>query len=526
MTRARDLARWVVAATAWAAAGGASAAGGGSSGAEFLRVGLGTRPAAMGESFTGLADDVTAAVWNPAGLGQLETAQLTGMHLAYLADTSYEFVAGSMPVESLGGSFALSLAYVNVPPFDSTGGVAAAKATAADGVAAVSFGGSMKALATGEPELDNLYYGVSGKVIYRSLGGYAPAGGSPQTYSAIGGAADVGFLYRIAPDLTAGVSVLNVGTPITFLGDAADALPMTVRGGFGWRAYDTEAVRATVLADVAKPVDPDGGTFLAPTWGGVGAEVVVSDLIALRAGFRQGPDGARPVGGAGFALGGVSVDYAFVPLGDFGNAHRFGLTWKPGGGRAKPLPPVAELRADPLPQGRVAVRWAAQPKAVGYVVDLKRPGAGYKRLTPKPRTAPELSMRGLKPGGEYEFRVLAVDGHGREGEPADLAFTPPAPVPAVAAKLPAPRSFAVTPVVGPGRRAHVQWIPVEGASGYKVYWRKAGGHWKPLFKVPTQRTSFGLRGLPAGRNQFTVAAVSPEGKLGTGCRPLSVAIAR
>src|SRR5438034_445996 len=64
----------------------ALASGGGSSGAEFLRVGMGARPAALGENFTGLADDVTTAVWNPAGLGQLDHVEISGMGLSYLAD--------------------------------------------------------------------------------------------------------------------------------------------------------------------------------------------------------------------------------------------------------------------------------------------------------------------------------------------------------------------------------------------------------------------------------------------------------
>ena len=109
--------------------------------------------------------------------------------------------------------------------------------------------------------------------MYRSLGGYTPMGGAPQSNSAVGAAADLGFLYRATETLTLGLSCMNLGTPMTFLKDEADAMPMTVRAGVGWRAYDHEAFRATVVADVAKPVDPDGGAFTAGTWGGAGVEV-------------------------------------------------------------------------------------------------------------------------------------------------------------------------------------------------------------------------------------------------------------
>src|SRR5207302_10246043 len=53
----------------------------GTSGAAFLKIGPGARPAAMGEAFTGVADDIHAIYWNPAGLATLRSPELTGMHM-------------------------------------------------------------------------------------------------------------------------------------------------------------------------------------------------------------------------------------------------------------------------------------------------------------------------------------------------------------------------------------------------------------------------------------------------------------
>jgi len=53
-------------------AGGAYAGG-------FALSGVGSKAIAMGGAFRGLADDWSAAYWNPAGLTQLEESQLTGM---------------------------------------------------------------------------------------------------------------------------------------------------------------------------------------------------------------------------------------------------------------------------------------------------------------------------------------------------------------------------------------------------------------------------------------------------------------
>ncbi len=40
------------------------ALGGGTSNADFLKIGVGARPEAMGEAFIGVADDANAVFWN------------------------------------------------------------------------------------------------------------------------------------------------------------------------------------------------------------------------------------------------------------------------------------------------------------------------------------------------------------------------------------------------------------------------------------------------------------------------------
>ena len=47
----------------------------GSHAAEFLSHGVGARALGMGSSFVSIADDATAAYWNPAGLVQIPTAR-------------------------------------------------------------------------------------------------------------------------------------------------------------------------------------------------------------------------------------------------------------------------------------------------------------------------------------------------------------------------------------------------------------------------------------------------------------------
>src|ERR1035438_3781461 len=83
--------------TAWAANNNV-----GTSGAEFLKIGPGARPVGMGEAFTGVADDIHAIYWNPAGLGTLKNAEITGMHMQYFQSIQYEFAAFAYPTRDHG----------------------------------------------------------------------------------------------------------------------------------------------------------------------------------------------------------------------------------------------------------------------------------------------------------------------------------------------------------------------------------------------------------------------------------------
>src|SRR6185503_1676844 len=48
--------------------------------AAFLSRGAGARPMSMGEAYTAVADDASAASWNPAGLGQLDSLSAVAMY--------------------------------------------------------------------------------------------------------------------------------------------------------------------------------------------------------------------------------------------------------------------------------------------------------------------------------------------------------------------------------------------------------------------------------------------------------------
>ena len=94
---------------------------------EFLRIGVGARALGMGSAFVGLADDGTAAYWNPAGLATLGERQLTYMHAEQFGSiVQYDFLSYVMPVGSPGKprqSIGVSLVRLGVSDIPDTRGL-------------------------------------------------------------------------------------------------------------------------------------------------------------------------------------------------------------------------------------------------------------------------------------------------------------------------------------------------------------------------------------------------------------------
>lgn len=77
---------------------------------------VGARALAMGGAFTGLADDVSAAYWNPAALAYLDGKDLTWMHTASNRESAnvQDYLSCAVP---LAESSAAGLSYLDYRPF-------------------------------------------------------------------------------------------------------------------------------------------------------------------------------------------------------------------------------------------------------------------------------------------------------------------------------------------------------------------------------------------------------------------------
>src|SRR5690349_12762060 len=74
----------------------------GTTAANFLKLGAGPRAVAMGDAQVGVADDVYATYWNPAGLAQLQNREVGFTQTQYVQDIQSEYAAYAHPIPKVG----------------------------------------------------------------------------------------------------------------------------------------------------------------------------------------------------------------------------------------------------------------------------------------------------------------------------------------------------------------------------------------------------------------------------------------
>jgi hypothetical protein len=276
----------------------------GTTAADFLKMGAGARAAAMGEAYSSVSNDVTAGYWNPAGLSQIESAEVAMMHNAALVDTQYQYVGGALPTEN--GALGASLQRMDYDTIDAYDALDAKQGSFDASSLAINLTYSKKISET-------LNAGVTGKLIQESL----------EAEKASGFGADFGLLMK-RERVNLSAVIQHLGTGLEFVQEK-QSLPTTIRLGASTRFLEE---KLTVAADL---VQAKGADMMVNT----GAEYRLSETITLRGGYRLTPGADFAVGGLtgltgglGLNLGQFSIDYAMMPFGDLGNTHRVSLLFR------------------------------------------------------------------------------------------------------------------------------------------------------------------------------------------------------
>lgn len=279
----------------------------GTSGAQFLNVPVFARSAALGEAYTGFADDAGVLDFNPAGIGNIYVNEIWLSHLSYFGDTSMQSLYAAVPYRDF--VLGASGKYHNTPD----------KEIDIDGIERGSFNDTdmmiMPALAYKiKPDFS---VGVGVKAISQKL--------KDKKTGSI--AADIGVYYRFfLQKVAVGASIVNIGRDVRF-SDESDPLPLAFRVGGSW-----EMVPRTIL--MLEIVQPNDGSLKQR----LGCEYHVSEPLWLRVGWkvnnRKFSDYTGFTCGFGVRYNKIFIDYAFVPHSDLGITHYITTGIKFG----KPLP--------------------------------------------------------------------------------------------------------------------------------------------------------------------------------------------
>ena len=287
--------------------------------AEFLKIGVGGRATAMGESFIAIANDASALYWNPAGLVQFDQNQLMFSHNQWVVDIYHDFFGGVYHFDAtnaVGVAFT-SLSTNDMPvttefaPFGtgeyfSYGDIAFAVSYSRKMTDKFSFGGTVRYI---EETLDKLKM----RGIMIDLGTYYWTGlGSTRFAVTVSN-----FGNQLAPD----GKVVLVGKREK--SDWQSFSPPTIfRIGFAFEPYESGDNKITTSIQLNHPNDNSENVA-------TGLEYSWKDIIYLRGGYKFNVDEQNYSFGFGanipLSIAFCTVDYSFTNFERLGNAQRFSI---------------------------------------------------------------------------------------------------------------------------------------------------------------------------------------------------------
>ncbi|MBM3319291.1 MAG: PorV/PorQ family protein [Candidatus Eisenbacteria bacterium] len=289
----------------------------GTIGAQFLKIGVGGRGVAMGESFVAIADDASALYWNPAGIARLEgQSHVFFSHSAWPADIGHEFAGYVFTYGGIPGVMGVSLNVLQMDPMIRTteyhpdgrnlaGSQELEQFDAGDMAIGVSYARFLT---------DKFAFGGTLKWIHQGL----------EDEFAEGLNFDFGTLYNTGfRTVTIGMTVQNIGPTMKFI-DQEFSPPTTFKLGVAMDAFRSAQHAVLTSAEFNHPSDNKERANL-----GLEYEYIPLERfsVALRGGYMTNRDiQDYALGfGVGFptsATATADVNYSFMNMKELGATHQ------------------------------------------------------------------------------------------------------------------------------------------------------------------------------------------------------------
>jgi len=287
--------------------------------AQFLKIGVGGRAAALGEAFVAIANDASALYWNPAGLVQFQEDQVMFSHNSWVVDINHEFLGAVYHLDET-NAFGISLTALTMQDMKVTTefapfGTGEYFGFSDLGIAITysrkmtdqfSFGGTVRYI---EETLDKLK--MRGVMI--DLGTYYWTGlGSTRFAVTVSN-----FGNQLAPD----GEVVLVGKRKKSDWQAFSP-PTIFRIGFAFEPIENEEHKLTTSLQLNHPNDNSENVV-------AGAEYSWNRMLYLRGGYKLNVDEQNFSFGAGInfpiSFANFNLDYAYSDFTRLGSTHRFSI---------------------------------------------------------------------------------------------------------------------------------------------------------------------------------------------------------
>lgn len=304
----------------------------GSAGAQFLKIGVGSRYQGMGEAGVATTSDVYAMFWNPAGLVGVEGSAISFTNVNYLLDINLNYVGYAKNFEGVGvfGASATILSMGSQPIYTfenqegngqqyTAGSFAIGLSYARQMTSTFAFGGTVRYIGERIHLEKSSGFGMDfGTMLwtgFRSLRlGLAITNMGPQ-------------LKFSGPDLTVPYDDQNGNGSNYPIGASVDLnsynLPMMFRMGM---AYDFDLGTKSMMTFAADMRNPNDNV----QQGSLGAEFSYNQQFFLRGGYKINSDEDKLSLGGGLTTSvtkdtKLSIDYSWQDFGRLNSTQRFSI---------------------------------------------------------------------------------------------------------------------------------------------------------------------------------------------------------
>jgi hypothetical protein len=257
------------------------------------------RSMGLGGSFVAVADEPLGVIWNPAGLSEMYQNAAHFETVRLFEETSINGFSLGVPGKKF-PSFGATVLSLSSGEFERTNDLNERLGT-------FNIGEMAFLLSIAKNLNPKFTVGANVKLAHQSI----------VDFSASGVGMDLGFMYKVVPNVRLGASLLNVGGPTLTMRSTDEDYSVEFRGGMAVYFYGN---RGLVTAEIDHRSGP-GATLHA------GSEFWIHRTLALRFGIYD----TSPGGGLSYVISDVlRLDYGISDH-ELGTTHRIGIGYRFGG---------------------------------------------------------------------------------------------------------------------------------------------------------------------------------------------------